>query len=383
MQIARSPRTRSTLRAVLVEGDVHTAGSVRDMSSSGLFIDAPLRLVVGQRVAVVMGDVDGVRVPTEVVRVVPHQGTAFRFLGEVSQRAARDGVPELVLHEPDDAGDVVAPLPTPRRTAHKLVVIVHSGAGARRLHAVEIGLEGLFIVTDEPPRLGTRVHLSVQLPTRSVDVIAEVARVVFPRGASGEPGFGVHLLALPDDDRAAWDAYVRGLDKTVDVVIRPRTVAELRAFVECDFAASGTRLFTSRLCSPGDGVTVVVVHPLTDARFALSGIVVDACEQPRSIDVHFLHTDARARAAMHAFVDAGAPRALLALPAPAIEAPASTPAVSTPAPSAVSEASPIARDRLDTEHLHARIAALEEELAEAEHTERSLFARVHELESQG
>ena len=361
------------------------------MSSSGLFIEAPLRLVVGQRVAVVMGDVDGVRVPTEVVRVVPHEGTAFRFLGGASQHAAGERVPALVLHEPDDAGDVVAPLPTPRRTAHKLVVMVHSAAGARRLHAVEIGLEGLFIVTDEPPRLGTRVHLAVQLPTHSVDVIAEVARVVFPRGTSGEPGFGVQLLALPDDDRAAWGAYVRGLEQTVDVVIRPRTVGELRAFVECDFASSGTRLFTARLCSPGDGVTVVVVHPLTDARFALSGIVVDACEQPRSIDVHFLRTDARARAAMHAFVDAGAPRVLLALPAPAIDAASSLSSLSSTSsspllPLVVSPERSTVDDTPsphDSEHLHARIAALEEELAEAEHTERSLFARVHELESQG
>lgn len=77
--VPRSPRRATKLRAVLDDG---TSGVVRDMSTSGLFVEGNTALKVGRKVAVVplVGDLDGERLPAEVARV-GDRGIALRFLG--------------------------------------------------------------------------------------------------------------------------------------------------------------------------------------------------------------------------------------------------------------------------------------------------------------
>src|SRR5438309_10631965 len=101
--VPRSPRRATQLRAV-VDGVVaggpgegrcvlHAIGPVRDMSTSGMFVEASAKLPVGSKVAVVplLGELDGERLPAEIVRVAD-RGVAVRFIGldpEVRQRLRR------------------------------------------------------------------------------------------------------------------------------------------------------------------------------------------------------------------------------------------------------------------------------------------------------
>ena len=51
--VPRSPRKPTRLRAVVDDGAVHAIGAVRDMSTSGMFVEAKAPYRVGLRVAVV------------------------------------------------------------------------------------------------------------------------------------------------------------------------------------------------------------------------------------------------------------------------------------------------------------------------------------------
>lgn len=77
--VPRSPRRTTQLKAV-VGGEPR--GRVRDMSTSGLFVETHASLPPGAPVAVVplLGDLDGERLPAEVVRV-GGGGMALRFIG--------------------------------------------------------------------------------------------------------------------------------------------------------------------------------------------------------------------------------------------------------------------------------------------------------------
>lgn len=77
--VPRSPRRTTTLKAV-VGGQER--GRVRDMSTSGLFVETHASLRPGAAVAVVplLGELDGERLPAEVARVGA-DGLALRFVG--------------------------------------------------------------------------------------------------------------------------------------------------------------------------------------------------------------------------------------------------------------------------------------------------------------
>lgn len=84
--VPRSPRRATRLSAVVDDGAQRAAGRVRNMSTSGIFVEAAVppdgRLHPGRRVAVVplLGDLHGERLPAEVTRV-GDRGVAIRFLG--------------------------------------------------------------------------------------------------------------------------------------------------------------------------------------------------------------------------------------------------------------------------------------------------------------
>jgi uncharacterized protein (TIGR02266 family) len=71
---------------------------------------------------------------------------------------------------------------------------------------------GLFIETDTPPRLGTRVALRFQLPG-SEEPIQAHGRVAWirPASAEGPAGMGVEFEQLSPDARRTIDALVRRL----------------------------------------------------------------------------------------------------------------------------------------------------------------------------
>jgi hypothetical protein len=80
--VPRSPRRATRLRAVVDDGARRAVASVRDMSTSGLFVESSPPLALGTKVAVVplLGELDGERLPAEVARIA-ERGLALRFLG--------------------------------------------------------------------------------------------------------------------------------------------------------------------------------------------------------------------------------------------------------------------------------------------------------------
>lgn len=425
---ARSPRHPSSLRAVFVHGDLHSTGAVRDASASGLFIAAPAPLVVGQRIAVIplLGDVEGVRLAAEVVRVQGRDGLALRFLDERLDEGLDEGLdeenaaaerrgpvwmrrrslalvppnaPELLIADDGPEDEVLAPLPASQqqpsdqrhapRVAHTLVVSVRGCESGRRLHAVDVGPRGMFIVSDSPPPAGARVHVTLRLPAAVLFAVARVTRTVPSGAVNGEPGFGLEILAMADDDHQTWSSYVELLSgphgelaTSGVVVVRPESLSRLRDFEEWDLAAGGTMLFARELRAPGEGVLVIVVHPETGAEMHLPAVIVNAhAEAPRRMDVCFLDVSDLLRVRFRAFVESGRGPPVLALPAPA------APAIKVSAPVVHAAVTSVAgNDRAialaaENAKLRARIDALEAEIYEAERSERFLFSTLHAAES--
>jgi hypothetical protein len=80
--VPRSPRRATKLKAMVDGAATHVRGRVRDMSTSGLFVEANGALPIGSPVAVVplLGDLDGERLPAEVARI-SKDGIGLRFTG--------------------------------------------------------------------------------------------------------------------------------------------------------------------------------------------------------------------------------------------------------------------------------------------------------------
>jgi len=69
-----------------------------------------------------------------------------------------------------------------------------------------ISTGGLFITTDEPIRVGTRMVVRFELPSNKHRVIA-VSRVAYVR----KGGLGVEFLSLDDEDREEIEAFIMTL----------------------------------------------------------------------------------------------------------------------------------------------------------------------------
>ena len=121
--VPRSPRRTTKLRAVVDDGAGRSVGRVRDMSTSGLFVDTSgctdgnAALALGRRVAVVplLGDLDGERLPAEVARV-GDRGVALRFIGLDAEhrqrlRAIMNGDDNPLVHAAHSHPSMHAPLP--------------------------------------------------------------------------------------------------------------------------------------------------------------------------------------------------------------------------------------------------------------------------------
>lgn len=112
--LARSPRQASDLHAVLVDGDVQSAGRVRDVSFTGLMVAGPVGLRVGRRLTVVrmVDETEGPRRPAEVVRLDGKDGAGLRYLPPSEDRALPADAPSLFLAEAwGEEGEWLTPLP--------------------------------------------------------------------------------------------------------------------------------------------------------------------------------------------------------------------------------------------------------------------------------
>lgn len=181
-QIARSPRHPSDLRAVLVDGDVQSAGRVVDVSSSGLLVQGPVGLRIGRRLTVVGVDDarEGAARAAQVVRQEGRDCAGLRFLADAwDKRPADDGAPQLYLAEAwDTEGEWLAPLPGPAAPCARFAVRPPTVDRLRRFADRDLAAGRTVLFTNELRAAGDRVAVVLVHPLTGaeLDLPAAVVR---------------------------------------------------------------------------------------------------------------------------------------------------------------------------------------------------------------
>lgn len=88
-----------------------------------------------------------------------------------------------------------------------------------RAHTKNIGVGGAFIVTPRPPRVGSQLHIVIEMPSGTVpiEVRAEVRWVLVGEDISAaDSGAGVRFAGLTVDQLLALNEYFASLTTTVD-----------------------------------------------------------------------------------------------------------------------------------------------------------------------
>lgn len=167
--------------------------------------------------------------------------------------------------------------PAPRRAARfpvSLAVSFRSGEELTRAYTTDLSHGGVFIATDAPPPVGTRLMVTLELPGAygSVEAEAEVVRAVTAEeaaGRGGRPGVGVEFVGSGDEVRARVESVTRHLQAR----------AGRRAVVA---AADEASLALVRRALEGQGYEVVsassgddALRALVDELFSVSVLVVD------------------------------------------------------------------------------------------------------------
>jgi hypothetical protein len=79
-------------------------------------------------------------------------------------------------------------------------------SGNESVEMLDASFRGLFIRTDEPLPERQLVKLSIELPTRNLEVHAVVVRLVID--PLGRTGVGLRFFALNGEDRIAWESFI-------------------------------------------------------------------------------------------------------------------------------------------------------------------------------
>ncbi len=206
----------------------------------------------------------------------------------------------------------------------------------RRGRAVDVARHGLFVAVVDAPRNRHLVQLVIHLPDGPMQAAATVMRTLPGQGV------GLSLFALSSETKHRWDAFISHAAEHApsvpmptlpaapvsrpDVpsfVVKLRTIERLRDYLQAHVAVGGTVLFTPVLPPAGSTVSLLVVHPMTEAEFPLPGRVHRAVtEAPKRLEIMFQHVDVGAFAR---FVETGLPPSLLVGPPPPPEAPLPAP----------------------------------------------------------
>ncbi len=232
--------------------------------------------------------------------------------------------------------------------------------GARSGTATDVARHGLFVAVADPPHNRHLVQLVLHIPGGPMQAAASVTRVL------PGTGVGLGLFALSTEAKHRWDGFVQQVQRHAQqsgqlpgmqptslpmapaspltpppprapsvpsFVVKLKTVARLRDYVTSHVAVGGTVLFTPVLPPAGSVVQLLVVHPETEAEFALGGRVHRAVtEAPKRLEIIFVDVDV---AAFARFVETGVPPSLAAPPSlappPLVLSPPPAPS-SSPAP---------------------------------------------------
>lgn len=212
-QLARSPRELSTLCAVLVDGDVQSAGRVRDISATGLLVTGPEGLEVGRRLSVVrmVDDMEGPRRAAEVVRRHGKDGAGVRFLPAGPGASVPAHAPSLFLAEAwDDEEGWLGPLPATGADGEapdaRFAVRPRSRERLRRFlnRDVDSGTTTLFSPELRPP--GTRVAVVLIHPVTGAEL--DLPAVVLRTHHDDPRRLEVAFVAVDERSRAAMDRFV-------------------------------------------------------------------------------------------------------------------------------------------------------------------------------
>lgn len=96
----------------------------------------------------------------------------------------------------------------------KVVVELLGRKELQELYTRDISKGGLFVATEDPPPLGSRLKITLQTPDGSLELSAEVVHVMAADVASQmnmEAGVGLQFDKLSDDMQQALDSYLMGL----------------------------------------------------------------------------------------------------------------------------------------------------------------------------
>ena len=217
--------------------------------------------------------------------------------------------------------------------------------GRRRGRAIDVSRHGLFVAVVDPPHNRHLVQLIIHLPDGPLPAAATVSRTLAGQGV------GLSLFALSSEAKRRWDAFIAQAQqeqqsssssstssskassssskaslpmttmlpapvaRRADVpsfVVKLKTIERLKDYLQSHVAVGGTVLFTPVLPPAGSAVSLLVVHPQTEAEFPLSGRVHKAITQaPKRLEILFDRTDVVAFAR---FVETGLPPTPLSLP---------------------------------------------------------------------
>ncbi len=224
-----------------------------------------------------------------------------------------------------------------RRFRRSVDVEITDKHGRRRGKAIDVSRHGLFVAVVDPPHNRHLVQLVIHLPDGPMSVAATVSRTLAGQGV------GLSLFAMSSDAKRRWDLFITqaqqesqpssksssspsskaSLPMTTmlpaparrDVpsfVVKLKTIERLKDYLQSHVAVGGTVLFTPVLPSVGSAVSLLVVHPISEAEFALSGRVHKAVsEAPKRLEILFDRTDVVAFAR---FVETGLPPSVSSAP---------------------------------------------------------------------
>ena len=94
----------------------------------------------------------------------------------------------------------------------------------RNVWVADISKGGLFVETDDPPPIRSRVEVAIQTPDGVIKLAAEVVHVVDRDQAASfgaRPGVGLQFVDLDAKLRTAIEAYVEGLSNTLTDDVKP------------------------------------------------------------------------------------------------------------------------------------------------------------------
>lgn len=204
------------------------------------------------------------------------------------------------------------------------VVLMH-GTERQVVQTVDVSQHGLFVATDRPPRERFLVTLSIHLPDGPLPATAFVSRGVQGRGTR-PGGVGLQLFALGTQEKGRWDRFVQTvggrrpppaseegagdapLSQRPVFLLKLRDGARLREFHERNVLTGGLYLATPVIKPVGSELSLVVVHPDTEAEVTLYGYVERVrTDRPKGMEIRLQPAlTADQQAAFQRFVETGA-----------------------------------------------------------------------------